>query len=362
MEKPLGDASVIVGEFPEAIVENGQAIALRRPARPTASSRSRARRTWSAFMRRKANGSSRGQRPPVGLAARFDDRGARRERQAGRPQRRCAARHDVRRLPRSRFGRRRASASRTGTSWRSTITSSSATKSDAHLPAAAEPGRRLQFYAVNGQRVGYLDTTPASHPQGTPMYKVEVHPPRHDVSAQRPAGLHSELSQRRRRPRLRQGLALFFDPPADGEYIVRIGDARGEGGPNFGYRLTVRPPRPDFTVSFNPTSPERLERRRDSDQRVRVNRIDGYDGPVAGEASTTCRPDSKPRRPSSKRVSNRRAFALYATPQAAKALKPLKLIARATIDGKEVVHEAKGGLPKVVEPGDLVTTDEASAS
>jgi hypothetical protein len=34
---------------------------------------------------------------------------------------------------------------------------------------------------------------------------------------------------------------------------------------------------------------------------------------------------------------------------------PLKLVARATIDGKEVVHEVTGGLPKVVEPGDLVT-------
>ena len=35
---------------------------------------------------------------------------------------------------------------------------------------------------------------------------------------------------------------------------------------------------------------------------------------------------------------------------------PLKLIARATIDGKEVVREAMGGLPKVLEPGDIVTT------
>jgi hypothetical protein len=35
--------------------------------------------------------------------------------------------------------------------------------------------------------------------------------------------------------------------------------------------------------------------------------------------------------------------------------KPIKLVAKATIDGKEVVREVTGGMPKVVEPGDLVT-------
>jgi hypothetical protein len=36
----------------------------------------------------------------------------------------------------------------------------------------------------------------------------------------------------------------------------------------------------------------------------------------------------------------------------------LKLIARTIIDGKEVVREATGGLPKIIEPGDIVTTTE----
>ena len=39
---------------------------------------------------------------------------------------------------------------------------------------------------------------------------------------------------------------------------------------------------------------------------------------------------------------------------------PLKLVARAMIDGKEVVREVTGGLPKLIEPGDLVTTTEQS--
>jgi hypothetical protein len=34
----------------------------------------------------------------------------------------------------------------------------------------------------------------------------------------------------------------------------------------------------------------------------------------------------------------------------------LKLVATATIDGKEVKREVAGGMPKLVEPGDIITT------
>src|SRR5262249_22994492 len=57
---------------------------------------------------------------------------------------------------------------------------------------------------------------------------------------------------------------------------------------------------------------------------------------------------------------NSTTFALWAEPKAAAPVKhaPLKLVARATIAGKEVVREVTTGLPRVVEPGDLVTTTE----
>jgi hypothetical protein len=38
----------------------------------------------------------------------------------------------------------------------------------------------------------------------------------------------------------------------------------------------------------------------------------------------------------------------------------LKLVARATIDGREVVKEVDGGLPTVREPGDVVTVTDQS--
>src|SRR5262249_21255591 len=39
------------------------------------------------------------------------------------------------------------------------------------------PDADCNFYAVGGQRVGFLDTTPGHHPMGAPVYKVEIHPP-----------------------------------------------------------------------------------------------------------------------------------------------------------------------------------------
>ena len=39
---------------------------------------------------------------------------------------------------------------------------------------------------------------------------------------------------------------------------------------------------------------------------------------------------------------------------------PLKLVARAVINGQQMIREATGGLPQVVEPGDLAATAEQS--
>ena len=219
------------------------------------------------------------------------------------------------------------------------------------------PDADCNFYAVDGQRVGFLDTTPGHHPAGEPIYKVEMHPPGSTFS---PNGLPVfNLNYRNDDggPGYGKDSRITFDPPADGEYTIRISDARNEGGPNFGYRLTVRQPRPDFTVSFNPTAPT-IWKGGAIPIAASVSRIDGFDGRVqiklenlppgfeapatfieAGEQSTS--------------------FAMYATPQAANppATAPkLKLVARATIDGKEIVREVMGGLPMAVDPGDLVTT------
>jgi hypothetical protein len=218
------------------------------------------------------------------------------------------------------------------------------------------PDADCSFDTVDGQRVGFLDTTPTHHPMGAPMYKVEIHPPGATFP---PNGLpvyHLNYRNDDGGPGYGKDSRLFFDPPADGIYTVRVGDARNQGGPGFGYRLTVRPPRPDFTVSFNPTAPS-VWKGGAVPVGVTVNRIDGYGGPVAVKLENLPAGfEAPPTFVEARQQST--TFALYAGPMAENPppnAAPMKLVAKAMIDGKDVVREVPGGLPKVIPPGDLVT-------
>jgi hypothetical protein len=141
---------------------------------------------------------------------------------------------------------------------------------------------------------------------------------------------------------------------------VRIGDARGLGGSQYAYRLTVRPPRPSFNLSFNPTTPS-VWRGGAIPVTVNVERLDGFDGQI------DLRPENLPagfRAPPTNILAGESStvFALWADPDTKSPAggPPLKLVGRAKIDGQEVVREATGGLPKIVDPGDLMTTVEQS--
>lgn len=217
------------------------------------------------------------------------------------------------------------------------------------------PDDDCQFYQVGGQRIAFHGTTPAHHSMGLPMYKVELHPPGATFP---PNGLPQfALSYRNDDggPGYGKDSRLFFDPPADGSYQVRVTDARGAAGPTHAYRVTVRPPKPDFAVNFGPTAPS-VWKGGALPITVTVTRADGFDGPVAlkldGLPSGFSAPETfiEPGFTAT-------TFALYAAPSATVPPETkLKLIARATIGGKEVVREAVGGPPKVVAAGDIVTT------
>ncbi len=222
------------------------------------------------------------------------------------------------------------------------------------------PDDDCQFFARNGQRLGYLGTTPTAHPMGQPMYHVAIHPP---GTVFPPNGLPVVTLYWRNDdggPGFGKDSRLVFDAPADGEYQVRVGDSRGQGGLLYAFRLTIREPRPSFNVSFSPTAPA-VTKGGAAAITVNADRIDDFDGPIevhldnlppgisappttvpAGEYSTT--------------------FALYAEPTASApaGAPPLKLTAHATIDGKDVVREAAGGVPKLEEPGDIVMTTDVS--
>jgi WD40 repeat protein len=218
------------------------------------------------------------------------------------------------------------------------------------------PDDDCQFFSESGQRLGYFGTTPTYHSMGEPLYKVAFHPPGTNLP---PNGLPAVTLYYRNDdggPGYGKDSFLAFDPPADGDYQVRVADTRGRGGPAFAFRLTVRPPRPDFAVSFSPQSPA-VAPGSAAAVAVTVRRIDGFDGPVAVRLENLPPGFSAPATtvPAGENVTS---FALFAGADATvpTGTAPLKLISRAMIDGKEVVREFAGMLPKLVEAGDLVTT------
>jgi hypothetical protein len=47
---------------------------------------------------------------------------------------------------------------------------------------------------------------------------------------------------------------LRFTLPADGDYLLRLDDAQQQGGPDFGYRLVLGAPQPDFDLRVVPST------------------------------------------------------------------------------------------------------------
>ncbi|MBN9120431.1 MAG: WD40 repeat domain-containing protein [Planctomycetes bacterium] len=217
------------------------------------------------------------------------------------------------------------------------------------------PDDDCQFYQTAGQRVGFLGTTPTHHSFGEPMYKVEIHPPGRSFP---PNGMPVfGLTHRNDDggPGYGKDSRLFFDPPADGTYQVRVTDARGEFGPTRAFRVTVRPPKPDFTVSAAVGGPSLLKGG-GVPVNVTVTRLDGYAGPVSLHLKDVSAGFSAPRT-TVEAGHNTTSFTLYgdATAELPKNAQ-VKLIASATIDDKEVTREVPLGLPGKIGTGDIVTT------
>jgi hypothetical protein len=141
---------------------------------------------------------------------------------------------------------------------------------DEDTPLTQFRGRRISFEATSGE----------SHANTRPVYKVEIHPPGTKLS---PNGLPLFTLENRNDdggPLYGKDPYLDFTAPADGEYLVRLADTRGRSGRDFAYRLTIAPPRPDFTVFLAPTNPNVPHRSR-VPVTVTAYRHDGFDGPIA---------------------------------------------------------------------------------
>lgn len=217
------------------------------------------------------------------------------------------------------------------------------------------PDDDCQFYQVAGQRVAYFGTSPLHHSIGEPMYKVELHPPGKSFP---PNGMPVFALNYRNDdggPNYGKDSALFFDPPADGNYQARITEARGAFGVSHAFRVTVRPPKPDFTVGAS-VSGANLLKGGAVPVNVAVTRADGFDGSVTVRLKYVPDGFSAPAT-SIEAGHNNATFSLFGEANAMLPEKPsVVLVATATIDGKEVVREMPLVLPTKLSVGDITTT------
>ncbi len=141
------------------------------------------------------------------------------------------------------------------------------------------PDDNCMFWSAQGQRLGLLETTPEHHPMGQPIYKVEVHPAGTTFAAGGVAPVTMNYRNDDGGPGLSKDARLTFDPPADGTFVVRVEDVRGQGGDGFGYHLVVRDPRPDFELSMGTENPN-IPRGGTALVTAVIRRLDGFDAPV----------------------------------------------------------------------------------
>lgn len=117
------------------------------------------------------------------------------------------------------------------------------------------PDEDVLFESFNGQRLAYFDTTNEAQAIDKPVYKVQIHPPGSHFAPNGLPVVHLNYRNDDGGPGYGKDSLVHFTAPADGDYIVRLADVRGSGGDDFAYRLTIRPPRPDFRLSVTPRNP-----------------------------------------------------------------------------------------------------------
>ncbi|QDT56288.1 WD domain, G-beta repeat [Caulifigura coniformis] len=147
-----------------------------------------------------------------------------------------------------------------------------------HYPRGPDSG--FLMYPGEGSRWGYFDTTGLAHALGEPCYIVRPHAPGTTLI---PNGLpvftvYSENDDDARRE-LGSDSRLTFTAPADGDYIVRLKDVRGQEGEKYNYTLTVRPPKPNFEVTLRDRKLA-ISPGSGKEFRITARRDDGYEGPI----------------------------------------------------------------------------------
>ena len=221
------------------------------------------------------------------------------------------------------------------------------------------PDSGYKVYPGFGNRFTYFGTTPTSHALQAPAFIVEAHRPDEVLTA---TGLPEfPIYFENDDDPLRQwgsDSRLMFDPPADGNYLVRIRDARDFQSADFKYQLMIRSPQPDFSVETGGTEVA-LFPGVGQELSFKATRLDGYDGPIEIIAENLPAGFSFSG-PIEIQAEQLQAFGTLIAEKDAvlpseDAVKQIRFTAKAKIAGRDLIHEA-GGLKslKVGEPPKVI--------
>lgn len=143
------------------------------------------------------------------------------------------------------------------------------------------PDSGFLFYATDGKRRSYFDTSTTSHALDEACYTVIPHPLGTPLV---PNGLpvftlHYANDDEGTR-KLGRDSRLIFTSPADGRYIIRVTDTRGLSGERLVYSLIVRQPAPDFTLAVDTNKITAIPARASIGFAVKADRLDGFEGTI----------------------------------------------------------------------------------
>jgi len=142
------------------------------------------------------------------------------------------------------------------------------------------PDSGFNVYPGFGSRRTLFQTTPMSHPLGQPCYIVRALPAGTEpVSNGLPLYRLYYENDDDSEQRFGADSVLHFTAPADGDYLVRIGDVRGFGGEGYDYSLVTRYLRPDFSVTLD-TKDLKIAPGSGKELLFTATRTDGFDGPI----------------------------------------------------------------------------------
>jgi hypothetical protein len=145
------------------------------------------------------------------------------------------------------------------------------------------PDSGFNVYPGEGKRWTYFGTTNTTHALGEPAYVVEPLAPGQEPVANGLPVFDIPFQNDDDPMRLSgKSSRVLFKAPHDGVFTARVSDTSGAGGETFGYGLKIRPAKPTYAAKIDPITGE-LRRGTGREFTVRIDRFDGFDGPVTFE-------------------------------------------------------------------------------